>query len=115
MFKNLIKKNTLKKNIESVYTKSSENSWQILQNRKILLTANPQNAYKGAFPNHMWLKIITLPQSDEVVFAMVSFDVYKYIVRTCKNKIIINDILKFNEKVEILLSTIVNLSNIDDS
>ena len=71
--------------------------------------------YKFTFPDNLWLPFIDQPQSDEVVFAIISFDVYKYLVITWKGGIFINEIYTLNEKLENMSTSIVRLKNIDES
>ena len=39
-----------------------------LEEERKIVTNHPKDAYNVAFPDHMWLKFIDKPQSDEVIF-----------------------------------------------
>ena len=74
-----------------------------------------KNAYKVAFPDHIWLSFICQTQSDKVVFGIISFDVYKYLLIIYKNRFSINYIVASYEQLEILSTSLVRLTNIDES
>ena len=65
--------------------------------------------------DHLWLSFIDQPQSDVFVFAMIYFDIYKYLVTEWNNGISINNIVTFNEYLEKSLMSIEELINIDES
>ena len=63
----------------------------------MFVPVHASNACKVKIPDHLWLPFIDQLQSDEVVFSMIYFYVYKYLVTTWRNGIYINDTVKFNK------------------
>ena len=58
------------------------------------------------FGYHLWLPFIDQPQSDAVVFAIITFDLYKKIVTKREHVISTNDEFTFNENLENLSTSI---------
>ena len=50
-------------------------------NKKFSVTVQPKNAYKLEFEYHLWLLFLEQPQSDIVVFAITTFQVYNILVK----------------------------------
>ena len=44
--------------------------------KKLSVTVNTIDLLKVAFPDHIWLPFIYQAQSDEVLFAIILFDLY---------------------------------------
>ena len=59
-------------------------------------------ACKLEFSDHLWLPFIDQPQSDIVVFAMITFQIYNILVTKWKQGISPNDMITLNEEVEFL-------------
>ena len=64
------------------------------------MTINPQNACKLEFDGHLWLPFLDQPQSEVVVFIIITFQIYKIIVTKYKNEIFLNGVITFNEKID---------------
>ena len=53
-------------------------TWKI--ENKLFVTFNTRYAYRVVFPDHMWMPFLDQPLPDVVVFAIIYFDIYKYLV-----------------------------------
>ena len=62
----------------------------------MFVPVHASNACKVKIPDHLWLPFIDQLQSDEVVFSMIYFYVYKYLVTKWKHGISINGMEEFN-------------------
>ena len=61
---------------------------------------NPRNAYKLEFADHIWLPFLDHPQSDVVVFALISSCIYKFLLTEWKHGIVHDDMISFSEELE---------------
>ena len=50
-------------------------------NKKLFVTVQPKNACKLEFSDHLWIPFIDQPQSEIVVFAMITFNIYNILVQ----------------------------------
>ena len=73
----------------------------ICQTNKTFLVVKPKPPCQLGFSDHLWLTFLDQPQSDVVVFAIISFQIYK-IVTKWKRGIGPNDIIISNEELEFL-------------
>ena len=67
------------------------------------------------FSDHLWLPFIDQTQSDIVVFPIITFQIYNILVTKWKHGISTNDIIKFNEELEIISASIIELVNVDEA
>ena len=67
------------------------------------------------FADHLWLTFLDQPDSDIMVFAIITFHRYNIIVTKWKHVIGSNDITKFNKELEFLSASIKKLVIIDES
>ena len=74
-----------------------------------------KNACKLEFPYHLWLPFIDQTQSNIVVFAIITFQIYNILVLKFIHGIVPNDILTLNEELESLSTSIIKLVNIYES
>ena len=77
--------------------------------------SSTKNACKLGFVDHLWLPFLDQPQSDIVVFAMISFHIYNIIVSKWRHEIGPINIITFNEKLEFISNSNIELFNIDES
>ena len=89
------------------------NIYQI--NKKFFVIVRPTNACKLQFVDHLWLPFLYQPQSDIVVYEMITFHIYKILVTKWKHGIVPNDVIKFNEELYFLSTSTIELGNIDES
>ena len=68
-------------------------------NQKLFATINPKNACKLEFSDHLWLPFLHQPQSDVVIFLVITSYIYKNVIIEWKHGIGTNDIITFNEKL----------------
>ena len=76
------------------------------------MTVHAKNSYKSEFSNHLWLPFCDQPQSDIVVFARITLYMYKILVTKWKHGIRTNYIITFNEELENISTSIIELANI---
>ena len=74
-----------------------------------------KNACKLKFVGHLWLTFLDQPQYEIVVFEKITFNIYNILVSIWKHGIGPIDIFTFNEELEFLLTSIIELINIDES
>ena len=67
-------------------------------NKHFTVTVQPKNACKLEFVDHLWLPFIDQPQSDILVFEIITFHIYNIIISKRKHGIGPIDIITFNEK-----------------
>ena len=70
-----------------------------MKNKKCTVTIQPKNACKLEFLDHLWLPFLDHPHSDIVVFAVITFQIYKIIVSKWKHGIGTIDIITFNNEL----------------
>ena len=56
-------------------------------NKKLLNTVQPKNTCKLEFADHLWLPFLDQLQSDIVVFATITFQVYNILAKKWKHGI----------------------------
>ena len=66
-------------------------------NKKLFVTNQLKDACKLEFADHLWLPFFDQPQSDILVFAIITFKIYNILVTKWKNGIYPNDMIKFNK------------------
>ena len=49
--------------------------------RKLIVTVHLRNAYRVEFYDHLWIPLLYQLQLRVVLFAIISFGIYKYLVR----------------------------------
>ena len=76
---------------------------------------HPNNACKLEFSNHLWLPFLDQPQSYVAVFERIAFNIYNILVTKWKHEIYPKDIITFDEELEIISTSIIELVNIDES
>ena len=84
-------------------------------NKKFSVTVQPKNACKLEFTYHLWLPFIHQPQSNIVVFAIITFHIYHVLVTKLKHGIFPKDRITINKELEILTTSVKELTNIDES
>ena len=84
-------------------------------NKKFAFIIQPKNACKLEFAYHFWLLFLDQPQSSIVVFVIITFQIYYVLVSKWKHGIVHIDIITFNEELEFLSASIIELINIDES
>ena len=52
--------------------------------------------------DNLWLPFIDIPQSDIIVFAINTYQIYNILVNKWKYRIFSNDIFSLNEKLEMI-------------
>ena len=77
------------------------------RNKKFTVTVQPKKAYKLEFVDHLWLSFLDQPQSDIVVFTIITFQIYNILVLKWKHLIYPIDIITFNEELEFLSTPII--------
>ena len=68
-------------------------------NKKFTVTFQPKNACKLEFVDHLWVPFLDQSQSDIVVFAVITFQIYHILLSKWKHGIVPIDIIKFNNKL----------------
>ena len=84
-----------------------------LKKYKLFLMVNPKNLCKLEFTDHLWIQYLDQPQSNVVFFEIIT-SVCIHICNITENEISTNDIITFNEGLEIVSTSIIELTNIDD-
>ena len=62
------------------------------------------------FTDHLLLPFLDQNQSDVVVFAIISFQIYKILLTEWKHRLASNDIIIFNKELENLSTATVELN-----
>ena len=65
--------------------------------KRLFVTAEPKNVCELGFADHWWLPFLDQSQSDIIVFAIITFQIYTILVQKWKYGIGPNDIISFNE------------------
>ena len=92
--------------------KNMRSLFRICQNnKKLFVTVNPKNPWKLEFTDHLWIPFIDQLQSDVVVFEIFSFQIYK-LVTEWKHGTSTSDIITFNEKLENVSTSLIELIKI---
>ena len=65
--------------------------------------------------DNLWLPFLDKLHSDIEVFAMITFQIYKILLTRRKHGIGPNEIISFNEELEKIITSIIELVNIDES
>ena len=66
------------------------------------------------FEDHLWLPFLDQPQSDIVAFAIITFQVHNILLTEWKHIMGPNNIITFNEELEFLSASIIELVNIGE-
>ena len=74
-----------------------------------------KNACKLEFADNLWLPFLDKLHSDIVVFAIITFHIYNILVSIWKHRIGPIDIFTFNEEIEFISNSIIELIHIDES
>ena len=82
---------------------------------KLFVIVHPRDACKMLFPDQLWLIFLDQPQPDKAVFAIISFDICRYLVMEWKYGIYFNNIVTHNLSNENLSTLILEITNIDES
>ena len=82
---------------------------------KLFVIVHPRDACKMLFPDQLWLIFIDQLQPDKAVFAIISFDILRYLVIEWRHGIYFNNIVTHNLSDENLSTLIVEITNIDES
>ena len=69
----------------------------IEQNEKFFVAVQPKNAFKLEFVENLWLPFFDQPQSNIVVHAIITFQIYNILVTKFKREIGANDIINGNK------------------
>ena len=77
-------------------------------NEKVYVAVNPKNACKFEFSNHSWVPFIDQIHSDVIFFAIISFQIHINLVTEWKHRICPNDIITFNQKLEMFQQNLYN-------
>ena len=85
-----------------LYTRLWEFLLTFIKQIKHLCYSSTKNAFKLEFSDNLWLPFIDQPQSDIVVFEIITFQIYIVLVTKSKHRIGPNDIITFNEELEFL-------------
>ena len=100
-------------NVIEVYTWIRELlSTFIKQIKSYLLQFNQKNACEIKFEDHLLLTFLDQPQSYIVVFETITFQIYNILLTKWKHGIGPNDIITFNQELEFLSTSIIELVNI---
>ena len=67
------------------------------------------------FADHLWLPFLDQQQYEIVAFAMITFQIYNIMVTKGNHGIGPNYLITFNEKLEFISTSIIELANIDES
>ena len=65
-------------------------------NKYFYVIVKPKNVCKLEFADHLWLPFLDQPQSNIVVFSIITFDIYNILVKKWRHIICPNDIITFN-------------------
>ena len=76
--------------------------------KNLFVTVHPKIACKLGFPDHLWLPFFDKPQSDIVVFEIITFQIYNIMVTKCKNLIGTHCVIKFDDELELISISIKN-------
>ena len=97
------------------YTQGYANSRQYISNKlKFICYSSTKNKCKLEFAYHLWLPFLDQPQFDILVFEMINYQIYNIMETEWKHGIGPNDIITFNEELEFLLTSIIEIFNIDE-
>ena len=77
------------------------------RNKELFVTVQPKSAYKLEFIDRLQLPFLDQPQSDIVVFAIITCHIYNIIVTKWKHGIVSNDIISLNEELLIISTSII--------
>ena len=77
------------------------------RNKKFTVTVQQKNAYKLEFVDHLWLPFLDQPQSDILVFTIITFHKYNIPVSKWKHGIFHIYIITFNEEFKSLSTSII--------
>ena len=69
----------------------------IIKKLKVSVTVQPKNACKLEFADHLWMPFLDQPQFDIIVIEIITFKIYKILVKKWKHEIDPGYIIKFNE------------------
>ena len=83
--------------------------------KTFFVTVQPKNACKLEFADQLWITFLDQPQPDIVVFSIITFYIHNILVTECKHGIGNNYIITFDEELEFLSTSIIELVNIDES
>ena len=78
-----------------------------IHGKKFTVTVQPKNAIKLEFVDYLQLPFIDQPQSEIVVSAVINFQMYNIIVSKWKHGIGPIDIIKFNDKLSFISTSII--------
>ena len=67
------------------------------------------------FADNLWLAFLDQPQYEIVVFAIINFHIYNILITKRKHGIGNNYKITFNEELEFISTSIIELINIDES
>ena len=67
------------------------------KNKNYSVTVQQKKHVNCHFADYLWIPLIDQPQSDIVVFKIITFHIYNIIVTKPKHRIGPNDIITFNE------------------
>ena len=84
-------------------------------NKKLFVTVQPKPVCKLEFSDNLWMTFIDKPQLCMVVLEIITFRVYTILVHKWKHVIVPNDILSFNEELELNSTSIIELLSIHES
>ena len=83
--------------------------------KKLFVKIQPKNACKLEFADNLSITFLDQPQYVSVVFAIINFHIYNILITKWKHEIGPNDIIKFNEELEFLSTSTIELVNINES
>ena len=66
------------------------------------------------FGDHLWMPSLDKPHKYIVVFEIINFQIYNILVTKWKHGIGPNDIILFNEWLEIISTSVIELVSIDE-
>ena len=84
-------------------------------NKNMFFTVNPKNAYRLEFADNLWIQFLYQLHSDVVFFAITTLHMYISLVKKWKILIGPNYIITFNENLENISTSIIELANINES
>ena len=70
---------------------------------------------KLEFADHLWLPFLDQPQSDILVSVIITFQIHNILEKNWKHVIGPNDIIPFNEELDLNSTSIIDLVNIHES
>ena len=101
------KKCNKRKEVKYEWTKGYNIPDSICQtNKKIFVAINPNNGCKMEFADYLSLPYLDQPYSDVVVFANISYQIYKILVTKWNHGSFPIDIFTSNEKLDLLRAII---------